>query len=188
MNPNVFEMIQQRRSHFLSDYSGEPISKVVIETLIEMAHCAPSHKLTRPWFFTVYSQFKLPQLATKILEAYTRLNPQADTDGINAKLELLKEKAAYVICVSLKRNPAVPLWEEIACIGAAVQNMYMVLTNEEDIGGYWSTGYSTNSLELRELLELKEDDLHLGYFIVGKLNKKRIGNQRPNWEQHVKFV
>ena len=50
--PTIFH---NRQTIKPSHYSGEKISDKTIEQLLEVAKYAPTHKLTEPWYFVVFT-------------------------------------------------------------------------------------------------------------------------------------
>lgn len=185
----ILEILKQRRSHFIKEMNGNSVPKEVIETLIESAHQAPSHKLTYPWHFMIFEGSAKQKLLKKSLEIMTQ-TPGSDPNKIQQKIEAIQKQSACIIGILLKRDPMerVPLTEEICAVSCAVQNMYLALLDFEHVGGYWSTGLGTFSNEMHAYLGLKENDLCLGFFIVGEITQKRTASNRPPYTQHREWV
>lgn len=52
----VNKIIRNRRSQFVAQFKeNDPIDDWIIEELLENANWAPTHKLTEPWRFVVFS-------------------------------------------------------------------------------------------------------------------------------------
>ena len=56
MNPEQLNaLIHQRRSIFPKDYTKERVDDTIVQQILENATWAPTHKLTEPWRFIVYT-------------------------------------------------------------------------------------------------------------------------------------
>ena len=173
----ITQLIETRRSHFPKEFNGQIADNNLITQMISNAHWAPSHKLTLPWHFIVFEQPKIDALAMKIMDIQLTSNPNFPQEKID-KIKLLPSQLSHAIAICLKPSKMVPLWEEYCAVGAAVQNMYLTLDTIPDFGGYWTSGNGTNTQEMKEYLELSENDEHLGFFFVGGIDQKRTHSKR----------
>ena len=173
MKYNLTELnsiIRNRRMVKPEFFSGEPVEEELIFKLLENARWAPTHGLTQPWRFTVYSGDGLVYLAesqARIYKAVTsseKFNPK--------KYEKLKARplmASTVIAICMKRQESgkIPSVEEAASVACAVQNMCLTAT-AMGIASYWSSGGVTYTKELKDFLELGEKDKCFGFLYLGK--------------------
>ena len=63
------KIIRNRKTIYPKQFSGEELSKDLINEILENAIHAPTHKMTQPWFFKVYkgeSKGELSSLIKKI--------------------------------------------------------------------------------------------------------------------------
>ncbi|MBU6324029.1 MAG: nitroreductase family protein [Bacteroidetes bacterium] len=182
----IDQIIHQRRSHFLADFSGEKLPDSLIHRLLENAHQAPSHKATFPWRFCVFSGPALERLS---LEMVHWQEQQADASSFSpekrAKLLSYPEKLSHVIGLGVHQSGKVPAWEEDAALAMAVQNIYLTLASEPHAAGYWSTGNGTGSEIMRQLCGFDEHTLHRGWFLLGHVESKRTKAGRPPLEQVI---
>ena len=177
---NIDEYIATRRSHFLKEFTGNALPNQIIEKALQNAHWAPSHKLTLPWHFTVFNKEALPALAALMETLYLKGKSEEHIDVSRIqKIQSFPQKLSHAVSIGLKRNLIVPEWEEIAAVGAAVQNIYLTLVNEPHAAGYWTTGNGTGSQEMKDFTGLTASDLHLGFFFFGHVEVKRLIAQRP---------
>ena len=56
MVTDIDHIIKTRRAIYPNMYTGKKLSKNLIEKVIENSNYAPTHKLTQPWFFKIYSK------------------------------------------------------------------------------------------------------------------------------------
>ena len=56
MENNINDLIRNRRSVYPNQFNGKTISNEVIKEILFNANTAPTHRMTQPWFFKVFSQ------------------------------------------------------------------------------------------------------------------------------------
>ena len=174
----MLHAIQNRRSHFLKEFNGTKAPKDFVQNILNAAIWAPSHKLTLPCRFVVYGPESLSVMAAAIQNSFVNRNPEQLTDKLN-KIESLPEKLSHAVALILNPSHKIPLWEEYATLGAAVQNMYLMVSESAEFGAYWTTGNETNAPMMRETLQLSSEEIHCGYFFIGGIDIKRTAAQRP---------
>ncbi len=165
-------LIAGRRSLYPMQYTGERIDDESIKFLLELANTAPSHKLTRPWRFHVFSDESKNALLQNMKEFYIANTPAENRSEKKLKSYQMKmEKTSHIIGIVMKRDEAkrVPEIEEVAAVSCAVQNIYLSL-QPMDLAGYWSTGKYAFSEEAKTYLGLNEGESCLGFFYLGKVS------------------
>ena len=163
IDPGISNIIRARRSTYPKDFNGEIIEDHVVKKILENANYAPTHRMTQPWLFKIFSEKKKKELAQKIVD----LNPNSN-DFFKKKIFENFDKSSHIICICMKRHKKiVPEWEEIAATSMSVQNMWISLVNS-NIGGYWSTPKYIEGLN--NFLKLKRDERCLGFFYLGIIN------------------
>ncbi|MDX5480034.1 MAG: nitroreductase [Cyclobacteriaceae bacterium] len=185
----VNKFIRGRRSMFVAQFKeNDPVDDAIIEEILENANWAPTHKLTEPWRFTVFTGEGLKKLGNFQAELYKE---RASKSGnfIEATYQKLKEnplKASHVIIIKMKRDlkANLPVMEEISAVAMAVQNMYLT-ASAHGLASYWGTGGMTFWPEAKECLGLEEDDMMMGYFYVAKPATDRwpAGKRKPVQEK-----
>ncbi len=184
----VSELIRKRRSVFPSTYNALPISRQIIEEILENANWAPTHKLTEPWRFKVFTGEGLRRLSEYLSEEYKRITPRDKFSEIKYnKLKANPLKAACIIAICMKRDEQerVPEWEELAAVACAVQNMYLTCT-AHGIGSYWST--PSVALNADKFLELGKGERCLGLFYMGNHNLPDIAGKRGPVSEKTRWV
>ncbi|SEI56413.1 Nitroreductase [Dyadobacter koreensis] len=184
---SINEVIRTRRSIFPPSYIQQEIPREVLESVLENANYAPTHKLTEPWRFTVFTGDGLVKLADYMGEAY-RASTTAETFS-EAKYEGTRSKSlksAAVIAIVVELHPEkIPEWEEIAAVACAVQNMWLTAT-ANNIGAYWSSPSVTESL--RQFLDLKENQKCVGFFYMGYHNLGEVAARRTPIADKITWV
>ena len=177
------EVIANRRSVFQQQYSGEQVNDAIVHQILENGNWAPTHKLTEPWRFIVFTGKGLEKLAKFQGEIYKTVT-QADNSYKEDRYQNLITKpmqSSHIISVGMKRDPkrSVPEIEEIGAVFCAVQNMYLT-ASAYGVGAYLSTGGITYFEEAKEFFGLEADDKLIGFFHLGmpKIDKPK-GNRKP---------
>ena len=181
----VNKIIRNRRSMFVAQFKeNDPVEDHIIEELLENANWAPTHKLTEPWFFTVFTGEGLKEFADFQANLYKE---RAERNGNynEATFTKFKEnplKASHIIAISMKRDikANLPVMEEIASVAMAVQNMYLT-ASAHGLAAYWGTGGPTFYPEAKPYFGLEEEDMLMGFFYVAKPATDRwpVGKRKP---------
>jgi nitroreductase len=184
------KLIKQRRSVFQPQFSGERVDDSVVTQMLENANWAPTHKLTEPWRFIVFTEGGLQQLAEAQAAVYKEVTETNGSFKEERYQNLLKKPllSSHIIAVAMKRDEkkSVPEVEEIGAVFCAIQNMYLTAT-AYGIGCYLSTGGITYFEEAKNAFGLREDDKLLGFLHIGipkgKLpeGKRKPIEEKANW-------
>lgn len=187
----ISKLIRHRRSIYPAQYSGEIIKKEIIEEILENANWAPTHKLSEPWRFTVFSGEGLKKLGDFMSELYKQV---ATSRGVfeEKNYETLKNKpllASHVIAIGMKRDEKerLPEIEEIEAVACAVQNMYLT-ASAYGIGCYWGSGGVTYFEEAKSFFGLGPKDKLLGFMYMGMPGGKWPNSKRKPIDDKVTWI
>jgi nitroreductase len=174
--------IQSRRSIYPKEFEGTDVTREEIEQLIEAARYAPTHKHTEPWRFKVFQGTALTQLAETQVKAL--FAAKGENEMTLKKAEKMRYNAAHsgaVIAIVMRRDELerVSLNDEVWAVACAVQNMHLHAASL-GLSGFWSTGAAVNFPEIRALLDLNEQDLHMGWFYLG-----RFSGEKPRFKDRA---
>jgi len=184
----ISKTIQSRRAVFPVQYNEQPISKEEIQSILESANWAPTHKKTEPWRFKVFhSETARKKLADFLGKTYqeTTENP---SEFKQKKVEQKPLQSGCVIAICMQRDPkeSLPEWEEIAATAMAVQNMWLT-AHELKIGAYWSSPALKD--HLHKLLDFKDGQRCLGFFYMGKYDENLPeGKRKTTIEEKTTWV
>ena len=186
----INELIRNRRSVFQPQFSGEKVDDSIVEKMIENANWAPTHKLTEPWRFIVFTGDGLEQLAKGQSGVYRQVTESDGTFKQERFDNLLKKPilSSHIIAVAMKRDEkrSVPEIEEVGAVFCAIQNMLLTAA-AYDVGCYLSTGGITYFDEARELFGLAQEDKLIGFLHVGKIRgtlqpgRRKPVSEKVNW-------
>jgi nitroreductase len=187
----INELIRSRRSIFPKDYNGEKVDDAIVKQMLANANWAPTHKLTEPWRFVVFTGEGLKKLATFQSECYQRVTQAKGTFDAK-RYESLKTKpleCSHIIAIGMKRDEkqSLPEWEEVGAVFCAVENMYLTAT-AYGIGCYLSTGGVTNYEEAKEFFGLGKEDKLFGFLNIGMPRSWPAEGKRKPIEDKVKWI
>lgn len=187
---NLSKLIKHRRTHYAFHFSEKIISKSVIETLIENALWAPTHKLTQPWRFAVLEGNHKQRLGQFMASYYRDIYSLDDFSEERYKETQNYPCNATLIAIICNPSTKLPEWEEIAAVSCAVQNMWLSATSL-NLGAYWDTGEATIAY-IKENVCLEKTEKCLGIFYLGhlkdsleKVNRRRKPLAKKLSWQHI---
>lgn len=184
-------LMKSRRSVFPKSYSGETVSEEIIQQMIENATWAPTHKLTEPWRFQVFTGAGLQKLGAVQAECYRQVTERDGTFDQSRRDNLLKKPAesSHIILIVMQRDSLrrVPAWEELGAVFCAVQNMYLTAA-AYGVGCYLSTGGITQFPEANIFFGLSVDDKICGFLHVGTPKEALPAGKRKPIGEVAKWI
>lgn len=184
----INQLIRTRRSVFTQQFEpGKAIPDDIVWQILENANWAPTHKLTEPWRFTVFSGEGLKTLATRQAAIYKEFAGAKFKQPKYEQMLNMPLLASHVIAIGMKRHQDIPEMEEIAAVGCAVQNMYLT-AQAYGVGGYWSTGGITFIEEAKQLFNLGPDDKLMGFFYLGYIKVPSTDGKRGSIRDKVTWI
>ena len=164
------DLIRHRRSVFQSQFTGETVDDEIVKQMLVNGTWAPTHKMTEPWRFIVFTGDGIQQLAQEQAQLYKDVTTKDGTFKEDRYQNLLTKPklSSHIIVVIMKRDEkkSVPEIEEIGAVFCAVQNILLTAA-AYNVGCYLSTGGVTYFKEVNTLFDLSEDDKVLGFLHIG---------------------
>ncbi|MCX6182227.1 MAG: nitroreductase [Bacteroidetes bacterium] len=163
------EIIRNRRTIKPEDYSARKVHKEIVVEILNNALWAPTHGMTQPWHFKVFTDEGISRLADFLANTY-KANTSTE-HFLQKKFEQLGSRprlATVAIAVCMKRQDIEKIAEieEIEAVACAVQNMHLTAT-AYGLGGYWSSPEVIYSEDMKTFLNLGKNDRCLGVFYLG---------------------
>lgn len=187
----VNTLIATRRSVFPQFYTGEKVDDAIVTQMLANATWAPTHKLTQPWRFIVFTGAGLTALAQNQAEVYKDVTTRDGSFRQDKYDSLLRKPllSSHIIVVCMVRDPkkSVPEIEEIGSVFCAIENMYLT-AHAYGVGCYLSTGGITYFDEAKKLFGLESDDRVIGFLHVGTPKEIPKGARRKPLEEVVQWV
>jgi len=171
--------------------AGREVSREVLLEILEDAHRAPTHGLTQPWRFQVFTGAARARLADGLRKIYDQVTPiTARNEEKRAKLGVGPRLAPVVIAVAARVAPngRIPEIEEIMATACAVENL-LLSAHERGLGSFWSTPSAAMSAEFAGWLGLDATHRMLGLVYLGyaKSGEAPSASVRDALSAHVEF-
>jgi len=183
----ILEIIANRRSLPPNAMNGQPIAPACLSQLLDAAQRAPSHHLSEPWYFQVFTHSARERFALAACEA---LREMTKDEPPAAKLQAIADnlrRAGAVISIELRPTepPRNPEYEDLLAVGCAVQNLHLAAC-AQGLGGLWTTPKWADTPSFRLFLGLGPSMRSLGIFYLGyasesKANQTRQPSNRTTW-------
>lgn len=163
------QLIRTRRTIKPKAFSNRSIDQSILHQILENANWAPTHGMTLPWRFSVFTGSARQRLADFLATTYQEVT-SPETFKPN-KYEGMKQNAMLapaVIAIGMKRQHSQKISEldEIMAVACAVQNLHLSAT-AYGLGGFWSTNVAATSDAMATFLGLTQTDRALGLFYLG---------------------
>jgi nitroreductase len=187
----INRIIRQRRSVFPKQYGAGRVDDAVVRQILENARWSPSHKLTQPWRFTVFTGEGLKKLAEFQASCYKEVTMRDGSfrEDKFQKFQTAPMESSHIIAVGMRRDDkrSVPEIEEIGAVFCAVENMYLTAT-AYGVGCYLSTGGVTFFEEAKPFFGLRPEDKLLGFFHIGNIKTPSPDGKRLPAEEYTQWV
>lgn len=162
-------LIRDRRTIQPKDFSPREVQRDVIDQVLGNAIWAPTHGMTQPWRFVVFTGKARERLSGFLGREYQRTTPagrflQRKYDNhVQRPLQ-----SSVVIALGMTPDPKgkIPLQEELFALACAVQNMHLTCA-AYGLGAFWSTGAVPTGEALVQFIGLGKEDCCLGLFYLG---------------------
>ncbi len=185
----INEIIKSRRSTKPRFFNGKKIDDSIVWQILENATWAPTHGLTQPWRFKVFTDSGLEKLADFQANLYKQLTPEKDfklEKFERMKTNILKSSHVVIICMVRQNSEKIPKIEEIEAVACSVQNMALT-AQAYNICSFWGSGGITYTQELKDFLQLSEKDMCLGYLYLGYSDNPSTQSRRDSIKSKVEW-
>lgn len=161
-----------------------------LQQAIQAALSAPDHHRLRPWqFIQIRGDAARRAFGEALLNA---LKAAGETDPVQWERVLAQPFRAPMILacvVKTQQHPKVPLVEQVLSMGAAVQNLLLMLT-AQGYAGMWRSGALVESAVLKQALGVAEQDVIAGLVYIGTparaiapRERLAVSNYLCNWPE-----
>lgn len=185
----LINLIKDRRSIFPPQFTNQEISQQTLETILESANWAPTHKKTEPWRFKVVRKAQRKKLGDFLASTYQEITDPSKVKKFKInkiKENCLNSQAILAICMQRDPKQSIPEWEEVAATAMAVQNLWLTC-HAMQIGGYWSSPAMIN--KAGNFFNLAEGERCLGFFYMGYYEQdKELNSNRSPINEKIKWI
>ncbi len=185
---DVVQAIQTRRS--IGCVKQDPVSRELIEQILESAVHAPNHKLTEPWRFHVFTgkgRGELARARAKLAEILaTEEGEEEELVAGRVSRERKKTFRSPVIITVVSRagRDEVETLENYAACCAAVQNMQLT-AHSLGLASIWRTGPVAYHPFMREFFGLDDGDRIVAYLYLGYPDMAERPRRRSPAREHT---
>lgn len=177
----VTHNIRNRRTVKPKQMVDRTIEEPIIREMLENANWAPTHGMTQPWRFTVFTGDARKEVAELLAKTYKEVTP-ADSfkESKQESLATNPMRAPVLIAIGMQRQDSekIPEIEEVQAVACAVQNMHLT-ASAHGVGAFWSSNAAVCSEQMKSFLGLGEKDKVLGLFYVGYPREWPTGERSP---------
>ncbi len=173
MIPSLAEttaLIRSRRTLKPAEMDGaRPVERALLLELLENANWAPTHGLTEPWRFRVFTGEARARLAENLQRIYSEITPPAQfREDKHAKLGRNPLLAPVVIVAFMQRSDAgkIPELEEMEAVACALQNLALSAA-AAGLGFSWSSPPLIYDRAFNEWLGFRTEDRCAGLIYLG---------------------
>ena len=173
MNPSLSEtsaLIRSRRTVKPADMdAGRAVDHALLMELLENANWAPTHGLTEPWRFRVFTDAARARLAGEMQRIYREITtPETFREDKYAKLGKNPLLAPVIIVAVMERHGGdkIPEIEEIEAVACALQN-FALSAAAAGLGFFWSTSPVIDSQAFNHWLGIRAEDRCVGLIYLG---------------------
>ena len=184
------KLICNRRSTKPRFFNGSKIPDKIVWQILENATWAPTHGLTQPWSFKVFTNSGLIKLADFQANWYREKTPEdsfKQEKYERMRTNILKSSHVVVICMQRQLSEKILEIEEIEAVACSVQNMALTAT-AYDVCSFWGSGGVTYTQELKNFLGLGDKDLCLGYLYLGYSDRSATSSRRDPVTEKVEWI
>ena len=162
---DVFEAIHNR--HSVKHVKPDPVSRGLIEKLLDAAVQAPNHYKVRPWRFVVLTGEARNKLGEVMAASLRERHPEFP-QGAFDKAQTTPLQAPVVIGVGVDKpgDPRVLEIENIAAVAASVENL-LLAAYALGLGAKWRTGEWARDDKVKAFLGFEPDQHILSFIYIG---------------------
>ena len=163
-------LIRRRRTIKPTEMSAKPVETEHLAAILENGNWAPTHGMTQPWRFFVFTEDGRQRLADYLQSLYKRVIPESEFQ--ENKFEKLGKQpllAPVIIAIGMTRQKIekIPEIEEVEAVACAVQNMHLT-ASAMGMAAFWSSPPICYTDDMRQWLGLEDErDKCLGLFYLG---------------------
>jgi 5,6-dimethylbenzimidazole synthase len=188
-DPGLYDVIHRRRD-VRAEFNGEPVDPVVLERLLDAAHCAPSVGLSQPWDFVVVTDEEIRSAFWNHVQSERQvfadtLEGEAAERFAGIKIDgILEASLSLAVTYDPARGaPYVLGRHAIADAGLysvclAIENLWLACTAEG-----WGMGWVSFYREefLRDLLDIPDTIRPVAWLCLGPVGSLQ---ETPDLERH----
>jgi len=183
---DVFDAIHNR--HSIKKVKPDPVSRELIEKLLDAAVQAPNHYKVRPWRFVVLMGEGRNRLGEAMAASTAEYHPEYPPEALD-KCRTTPLQAPVVIAVGVDQptEPKVLEIENICAAAAATENL-LLAAHALGLGAKWRTGEWARDPNIKEFLGFQPDQHIIGFIYIGYPEFTADFPTRPSFEERTVWL
>jgi nitroreductase len=182
----LFEAIFTRMS--IGKVSPDPVSRALIEKILEAAAQAPNHHKVQPWRFIVLTGAARERLGEIMARALVARQPEAPAEIIAAELaKPLRAPVLIAVGVDRPSGPKIVEMENICAAAAATENM-LLAAHALGLAAQWRTGPAATDPDVKAMLGLAPDQHLIAFVYLGWCLVDPQGYTRPPASERTTWI
>lgn len=183
---DVLEAIHSRHSQ--GKVKPDPVSRDIIEKLLDAAVQAPNHYKVRPWRFVVLTGEGLKKLGDVMAASQQERHPEFPPEAFD-KCRALPSRAPLIIAVGVDKPTEAKVLEieNVAATAAAIQNL-LLAAHALGLGAKWRTSEWARDSKVKEFLGFTPDQPVIGFIYLGYPEFTTEPSQRPSFEDRTVWI
>lgn len=149
--------------------AGRPVSREMIEAVLEAAIWAPNHHLTEPWRFVVITGDERNRLGDTVADAILSMAANPPPSPEMVERERMRPLTAPVVIAAIcspNQEKGAIAQEELVAGGGALQNM-LLAAHSLGLGTKLKTGAYSYSQVIRSFLKMKDSESLIAFVYLG---------------------
>jgi nitroreductase len=186
----IEKVIAGRRTVKPQQMNGGIVPHEDMAAILALADFAPTHGITEPWRFVVYSGVEVIEFCSQHATLYQlNTDPGRFEQGKYDKLLHMGDKASHIVIAIMHRGdlPKIHAWEEKAATACAVQNI-LLGASAMGIAAYWGSGGMAQHNAMKHFLNLREEDFVMGILYFGYSDKEPPFTRKIPFDEKVRWV
>jgi nitroreductase len=166
----------------------DPVSRELIEKLLDAAVQAPNHYKVRPWRFVVLIEDGRKRLGNLMADILHHKFPDLKDDVLDKeRAKPLRSPVLIAVGVEKSTETKVLEIENICAAAAACQNI--LLTAEAlGLGAHWRTGDAARDPEVKKFLGFAEDQNLIAFLYIGYTDSSNEHYERVRFEDRTTWI
>ena len=184
---DALEAISQR--HSTSTFKPDPVSREVIEKLLNAAVQAPNHFKVHPWRFVVLQGDALERLGDALADSLRRRVPNAPPEAYQKEREkAFRSPLQIAVGADKPSEPRVMEQENICAAAACVENM-LIAAEALGLGAKWrTTGAGLYEPEVLDVLGFADQIIPVAMVFLGYPDHEVELPERPSYEDRTVWM
>ena len=166
----------------------EPVSRELIEKLLDAAVQAPNHYKVRPWRFVVLIGDGRKRLGNLMADIFHHKFPDIKADLLDKeRVKPLRSPVVIAVGVDKPVESKVIEVENICAAAAACQNI-LLAAHALGLSAHWRTGDAARDPQIKKFLGFSEDQHLIAFLYIGYSELPTVPYQRCGFEDRTTWI